>query len=82
MMAVLKRINYVCFLITCFRKLTEVELFTLTSAVSLWGTLFFSGVSTALSTSVMVSGRDSWVVLQCNLFLLVLLLSQYCPHLF
>lgn len=59
MMAVLKRINYIWFLIKCFLKLTEVEVFTLTSTVSLGGTLFFSGVSAALSTSVMVSGRDS-----------------------
>jgi len=57
MVAVLERINYVCFLIKCFLKLTEVEFFTRVSAVSLWGTLFFSGVSTALSTGVMVSGR-------------------------
>lgn len=58
-MAVLKRINYICFLIKCFLQLTEVELFTLISTVSLWGTLFFSGVSTALSTSGMVGDRDS-----------------------
>lgn len=40
MMALPKRINYICFLIKCFLELAEVELFTLLSSASplfLWG---------------------------------------------
>lgn len=58
MVAVLKRINYICFLIKCFLKLSEVELFTL--LLSPCGVpSIFTGVSTVLSINVMVSGRDS-----------------------
>lgn len=61
--------------------LTVLEHFKLISALSLWGTLFFCRVSTACSTSVMVSGRGCWVALQCNSLLLVLFLSWCQPHL-